>query len=170
MPTYKDINLLAAKAAADGTEKIPVSDTEFLTTQQIADLSLGLYSEVFDLSTLIPNVYINQTNGTEVSYSGWSATDFISVENCVLIRADRTMQYSAFYDASQNYIADASLGVNYLPVPYNAAYIRASNTSAIMSSVRLDGLFTSAPGTSMQAEIDDIWDTIGDIETLLAAI
>ena len=35
MPTYKDINLLTQKAAMAGTEKLPVSDTEYITPDQI---------------------------------------------------------------------------------------------------------------------------------------
>lgn len=34
--TYKDINQLTQKSSVAGTEKIPVSDTEFLTPGQIA--------------------------------------------------------------------------------------------------------------------------------------
>ena len=46
MPTYKDINLLTQKAAMSGTEKLPVSDTEFITPEQItADVEerIGFY-------------------------------------------------------------------------------------------------------------------------------
>lgn len=35
MPTYKDINLLTQKAAVAGTEKLPVSDTEYITPDGI---------------------------------------------------------------------------------------------------------------------------------------
>lgn len=35
MPTYKDINLLTQKSAIVGAEKLPVSDTEFITPRQI---------------------------------------------------------------------------------------------------------------------------------------
>lgn len=35
--THKDINLLTQKATIAGTEKIPVSDTEFITPNQIAN-------------------------------------------------------------------------------------------------------------------------------------
>lgn len=35
MPSYKDINLLTPKASVAGTEKIPVSDTEYIDTEQI---------------------------------------------------------------------------------------------------------------------------------------
>ena len=37
MPTYKDINLLTQKSAVAGTEKLPVSDTEYITPSQIVD-------------------------------------------------------------------------------------------------------------------------------------
>lgn len=39
--THKDINLLTQKATIAGTEKIPVSDTEYVTTNQIASLGGG---------------------------------------------------------------------------------------------------------------------------------
>lgn len=37
--THKDINLLSQKAALSGTEKIPVSDTEYIVPNQIAALA-----------------------------------------------------------------------------------------------------------------------------------
>lgn len=39
--THKDINLLTQKASVAGTEKIPVSDTEYITPEQIAALGGG---------------------------------------------------------------------------------------------------------------------------------
>ena len=39
--THKDINLLSQKSTIAGTEKIPVSDTEYVTTNQIASLADG---------------------------------------------------------------------------------------------------------------------------------
>lgn len=49
---YKDINLLSQKSAIAGTEKIPVSDTEYVTTQQLAE-----YGGAPDISsTAVPNV------------------------------------------------------------------------------------------------------------------
>lgn len=39
--SHKDINLLTQKATIAGTEKIPVSDTEYVTTNQIASLGGG---------------------------------------------------------------------------------------------------------------------------------
>ena len=37
--THKDINLLTQKATLAGTEKLPVSDTEYVTPSQIAGLA-----------------------------------------------------------------------------------------------------------------------------------
>jgi len=34
--TYKDIDLLSQKSSVAGTEKIPVSDTQYVTLEQIA--------------------------------------------------------------------------------------------------------------------------------------
>ena len=36
--TYKDINLLTQKASVAGSEKLPVSDTEYITPSQIAGI------------------------------------------------------------------------------------------------------------------------------------
>lgn len=37
MPTYKDINILTQKSAVAGTEKLPVSDMEYITPSQITE-------------------------------------------------------------------------------------------------------------------------------------
>ena len=37
--TYKDIDQLSQKSSVAGTEKIPVSDTQYVTTEQISGLS-----------------------------------------------------------------------------------------------------------------------------------
>lgn len=36
--TYKDINLLSQKDSVVGSEKLPVSDTEYITPSQIASI------------------------------------------------------------------------------------------------------------------------------------
>ena len=38
--TYKDIDLLSQKSTIAGTEKIPVSDTEYVTPEQIVSKNL----------------------------------------------------------------------------------------------------------------------------------
>lgn len=46
--TYKDIDQLTAKASAVGTEKIVVSDTEYITPRQIAARATGLVANNVD--------------------------------------------------------------------------------------------------------------------------
>lgn len=50
--TYKDINTLSQKSAVAGSEKIPVSDTQYITPNQIA----GLVS--------VPNITISSSEPT----------------------------------------------------------------------------------------------------------
>ena len=48
---YKDINLLSQKASLEGTEKFPVSDTEYVTADQLAN-----YGGAPDISSsMLPN-------------------------------------------------------------------------------------------------------------------
>ena len=41
--TYKDINLLSQKASVAGTEKLPVSDTQYITTGQLKDVFIAVF-------------------------------------------------------------------------------------------------------------------------------
>lgn len=64
--TYKDIDQLSQKPAVAGTEKIPVSDTQYITPEQIAGLS-GLDTNSFadgDLSIS------DENNNHIVEFSG----------------------------------------------------------------------------------------------------
>lgn len=42
--TYKDIDQLTQKSSVAGTEKIPVSDTQYITPNQIAGLKIHVSS------------------------------------------------------------------------------------------------------------------------------
>ena len=48
--THKDINLLSQKSTIAGTEKIPVSDTEYITPAQIV---AGVEAQIGDIETLL---------------------------------------------------------------------------------------------------------------------
>lgn len=76
--TYKDISLLTQKASVAGTEKIPVSETEFITPTQIA----GKVPVDSTLSSSSPNAIQNKTVNEEfgkVAYLG-SAEGEIDME------------------------------------------------------------------------------------------
>lgn len=51
--THKDINLLSQKSAVAGTEKIPVSDTEYITPAQIV---AGVESQIGDIATILASL------------------------------------------------------------------------------------------------------------------
>lgn len=74
MPTYKDINLLSQKSAVAGTEKLPVSDTEYITPDQIVeslDTQINGGNVAFSPTWSIEGKYIGNS-GTLVSLNGWS--------------------------------------------------------------------------------------------------
>lgn len=90
--TYKDIDQLTAKASAVGTEKIVVSDTEYITPRQIVARATGLVASNTSAGTtqyVIAKTNLNATTGNhrvvfEVfgnSYS--SAAPFFSVIQAV---------------------------------------------------------------------------------------
>ena len=58
--SHKDINLLTQKATIAGTEKIPVSDTEYVTTNQIASLGGGSVTVDSALSSTSENPVQNK--------------------------------------------------------------------------------------------------------------
>lgn len=91
----------------------------------------GNYSDDLFDGTLIPNVYIDNNNGSVVSYNTWSATDFIDVSGISTIyfcssatsAADR--QYNAWYDSNKAFISNFWLSP-FISVPANAKYMRMS--------------------------------------------
>lgn len=54
MPTYKDINLLTQKATIAGTEKLPVSDTEFITPRQMLSTKVSVPLSGYDHVMTLP--------------------------------------------------------------------------------------------------------------------
>lgn len=51
--THKDINLLTQKSAVAGTEKLPVSDTEYITPAQIV---AGVEAQIGDIATILASL------------------------------------------------------------------------------------------------------------------
>lgn len=64
--SHKDINLLTQKATIAGTEKIPVSDTEYVTTNQIASLGGGSVTVDSALSSTSENPVQNKVIYTAI--------------------------------------------------------------------------------------------------------
>ena len=103
----------------------------------------GLYEKQLDTSNLISNTYI-ETNGVETAYSNWSSTNFIDISDGTYIKADRSLEFSAFYDSTQTFISRAKLSTNYLVIPENAKYVRVSGRTSDMNAATVTILATGS--------------------------
>ena len=80
MPTYKDINLLTQKSSVAGTEKLPVSDTEYITPDQIAKIAgnqTTIWGQSYDGTA---NVSGSLSGVTDITLSG---NITVTGENCI---------------------------------------------------------------------------------------
>lgn len=86
--------------------------------------------------TLIPNIYIDNNSGAEVSYAGWSATDFLEVSGDTTVMVgtpDGNQYYNCFYDENKNYISYFYSNARPITIPSNARYLRVSAESNAIS-------------------------------------
>lgn len=173
MPTYKDIDLLTQKATMAGTEKLPVSDTEYITPNQITQ-ELDEASRTDTVFTGPWEVgYVIYSNGTISGSSAYNHAEFTVEEGMVIkLRTDASSAAAiiAAYNSSNVYQQDKSVPgtgtvSNYeytVPSGITKVIVTVYN-SASYKSVELIGPLYSA----LKKYVDD---TVGDIETLLAAI
>lgn len=89
------------------------------------------------LDSVTQNVYIDNKNGSEVTYNNWGATDYIPVvsgETYAFIGCYSTSgtyeyirtDYYAFYDANKEYISSGFNSKGPITIPSDAKYIRES--------------------------------------------
>lgn len=124
--SHKDINLLTQKANIAGTEKIPVSDTEYVTTNQIASLGGGGEFPSSDANKL---VYIDSNGDLAASFGVGGSGITYTFSKLQVITGLEGYDYSDF------------------------SFIKPGDVN-----------------TTLQDVIDDIYNTIGDVETLLNAL
>ena len=85
-------------------------------------------------------VYIDNTNGQEVSFSTWSATNFIEISGDTLtvvgVGADSSSNatYNAFYDNNKNFISNFSFADYEITIPSTARYIRLSAKTSYINN------------------------------------
>ncbi len=87
---------------------------------------------------LIANTYINQNNGVQQNYGGWSSSDYIDVEGFKYIQVpypfpQNYYKYGAYYDKDKKRISNTSS----LVIPSNAKYVRLSTDTASFTNVWL---------------------------------
>lgn len=98
--------------------------------------STGVQFLVCNPADLIPNVYI-KNDGSVEAYSGWSATDFISVipNETIYYKSSVNLTYGCWYDSNKTYLSGVTFSqssYNNITVPSGASYFRTSaNTSQI---------------------------------------
>lgn len=103
-----------------------------------ADIVSGYQKRYF--GTLVPDVYINNNNGQEVSYNTWSATGYLEVSGTDTVIADVSATdngstvYNAFYDAGKTFISSFSYLDRPVTIPQNAKYMRVSAPTAWFSA------------------------------------
>ena len=85
--------------------------------------------------SLNENVYIDKTNGQEVAWTGWAATDYIDIGGqTVIYRGGKISgaDYNAWYDSSKAFISGFGNG-SMDTVPQNAKYVRYSQSASVMT-------------------------------------
>lgn len=112
--------------------------------------------------TNVANCYVDNGNGNQISYNGWSATDFVDIQGkSVRVSWGQTSSWNAWYDSAKKFISGFSASTSQtLTPPANAKYVRLSNTNAGMASLSI----------KMGASLDDVLDTkqdaISDLTTI----
>ena len=96
--------------------------------------SSGDFKKLY-FGTLISAVYIDDGNGAEVAYNGWSATDFIEIfGNELTVPFTRGEKYNAFYDSSKTFISSFRTNLRPVTIPQNAKYVRFSDQNNSISA------------------------------------
>lgn len=177
MPTYKDIDLLTQKSAVAGTEKLPVSDTEFITPDQITGAVNSVNASLY-----------NYEIGKALAGAGYTYDDadycvsgFIEVSQYTTLKfgvssspsgsSVRLVEYNA-----QKERVDA-WGYNY----NNREFNRGANTKYVRLSyfktepaprVYADTtkLIWGIPDINLNTRVTALEESMGDIATILASI
>lgn len=155
--TYKDIDLLTQKTASDGTEKFPVSDTQYLTPPQIV-IGGSAKTTLTPIETVTGSFI--RSNGTVVTNSAMSYSKYAVTPGKTYLFSGRFNQgmttdvyFIFWYNASgtlishESYHANGSTNVIYedqpIVAPSGAAFlvqnIQTSQTTYVPSVVKAVG-------------------------------
>lgn len=148
--TLNDADYTLSGTLAEGTSTITVSyggqtDTFNVTVTHYVDPSEDWSDGVTYTYSTATGCYIDANNGSEIAYETWNATPYLGCKNAGVLRFEVLIvagelngangKYNAFYDEQKNFIssftvaslASAPIGRTLdIPVPSNAAYVRAS--------------------------------------------
>lgn len=177
MPTYKDIDLLTQKSAVAGTEKLPVSDTEFITPGQIIggvnSVNAVLYNYeigkaltsagyTFDDADYCTTGYIDISSFTTFKFSVASSPASSNVRVCEYNAQKERVDAWGYTRNNQDLTKMATtkyVRLSYLKTETNAR-IFGDSTNLVWGNSSF----------SVKDRVDNIEDSIGDIATILASI
>lgn len=98
----------------------------------------NIFEFVEGIGDVVPNAYLS--GGNEIEYSGWSISKYYTVAYMDKLFVNNTFhdRYCAVYDESFNYVGKPSVngGSFYIGIE-NAAYIRFSNITSFINSIKV---------------------------------
>ena len=175
--THKDINLLTQKATIVGTEKLPVSDTEYITTSQIVgDVTEQLESEG---QNYIPRCTFNATGGIDGNPEWFIGKDYIPVENGDTIVWNPGIAnwggYLCLYDSNKNYLTNYSANAVERTITLNTAgvaYIRPPFYMDNLANAKIvrNGVTVWEPTDKANRVKKDLQNLSNDVATLIGEI
>jgi lysophospholipase L1-like esterase len=142
---------IEGKVDKTGTNQVTKENADFINK------SVNLFNH----DALTPNTYISNTDGTEVSYNGWSASDYIPIKTgtyALVNLLDGVYSvvvdgcYGALYDADKNFIPNSGFAYNstaqniFTVSNLDAAYIRISNHTNTYKAFTMFGLQSDVVG------------------------
>ena len=110
---------------------------------EISDLKADLNKfkdGIISFDEIIPNTYISNANGTEVSYNGWDSTNFIDIGDIggfISVSENGSSIYNVYYDSNKTFLSSFTIlsDENLYIIPTNAKYMRVSGSRTFMSEI-----------------------------------
>ena len=167
--SHKDINLLTQKATIAGTEKIPVSDAEYITTGQITDVVTS------EGQNYVPRCTVNSAGGIDGNPQWFISKGYILVENGDTIvwnpGTNNWGGYLCLYDSSKQYLTNYSANAAERTVTLNnasVAYIRAPFFMDNLANAKIirNGVTVWEPSSAP----DGVEKKVNDLSTDLSAL
>ena len=114
------------KSALEQSFPVKAGNTEFYAENK----------NYFDKTQLVLNTWIQNTNGRELAYNGWSSTGYIPIGEHTSfsflvggsngVYSEKSGIYGAFYDATKTYVSGITGTLAGTTIPANAKYFRIS--------------------------------------------
>ena len=171
--TYKDIDQLSQKATMAGTEKLPVSDTEYITPNQITSgylpLTSGVVTNKLEVQSPVSGNALALFSGNEDNTFIYFGSNYNNTKKALAeighVSTMGVYMYN-YLSTGSKYLAlkndgTLMLGGNTIYHSGNSSFESQTNKVTSLSSLSTDTEYPSAKC---------VYDLIGDIETLLAAI